>query len=367
MEICIITPLKSKWYKGGGVTKYAEDMIRLLKRKGVHVEVITYKYPSYYLKKIKIHKIPFINFGRYIRSISFVLYAYLYVLLNRDKLPKLFSIQLGEFPFVFLIPLLKFCGKTVSVTFHLTGGHKSITNIILRKILVHYLNKSDNIIAVSNYSKEILLRSGVSKSKIKVIYNGVNTTKVSNHKYAQRKILFFGRLSKEKGIFTLLDAARVLTGFTFYIVGKGPLYNRIKEYIKHKKIKNVKLLGYLPYSKLKKEILSAEMVVFPSLHEAFPIAILETMSYGKPVIATNVGGIPEMIKDGKNGILIKPNSVRSLTRAITKLHNDKKLRIKLSRNATNTVKKIFAWDTIIKKILNVYMGLSKNGNENTYN
>ena len=353
IDVCLIAPMRSTKYKGGGVTRYTTELIHLAKEGDINFEVITYLYKHYLIDgDIKIHGIPFLNFGRYIRSLSFVFISSLYILTHYKKLPRLFSIQLGEFPFVFFISLLKMLNKNVVVTFHLTEGHMSITNKFLRKIFAIYLNKADKIIAVSRYSERILRNMGV-KSSIRVVYNGVIIPRQVIKKEVNNKIVYFGRLSEEKGVFTLLDAALELPKLKFYIIGKGKLYQPIKKYIHTHKINNVKLLGYLNDAKLKSEILSAEIVVFPSIYEAFPIAILETMALAKPIITTKVGGIPEMI-DYKSGILIHPNSKNELVSSIIKLHKNKQLRERLANNAFNKVKKMFNWKLLIHSIRDEY-------------
>lgn len=362
MKVLFIGPLKNSWYQGGGVTEYLNDIINKFKGdKKIDFEIMSYKYPSYKQKNIKVHKIPFFNLSKHIKGFSFIFFGILYILLNNKKLPKIISIQLSGLQDVFLIPFLKLTNKKVSVTVHCTRGHKFTKTKITRYLFKSFLNKADNIIVVSKDSKKFLEELGVKKD-ITVIHNGINLEKYENYykkykknlKVEEKTIFYFGRLSKEKGIFTLLKAAKELEDFKFEIAGKGPLKEDIDKYIKKNEIKNVKLMGYLSEEKLIKEIMNSEIVVLPSNIESFGLAIAEAMALSKPVISTKVGSIPELINHKKTGILISPKDYKELTKKILELHNNPKLRKKLGVNARKEVKKRFCWNVIFKKVKKHY-------------
>lgn len=159
------------------------------------------------------------------------------------------------------------------------------------------------------------------------------------------KLLYVGRLSPEKGIRYLIDSLSQLTKeiqfkISLTIVGSGS-----EELTLRKKAKKLRLnhcttfLGYVPYgSELIKLYQDSHIFILPSLTEGVPLVLTEAMARGVPIIATSVGGVPDIIKDGKNGLLVPPANSQAIAEAVLRLMNDGELRIKLIKNALKTVK-----------------------------
>jgi len=135
-------------------------------------------------------------------------------------------------------------------------------------------------------------------------------------------IIYFGRLGEEKGISLLIEAVKDLD-INLKIIGTGLEENKLKKQIKRQQIKNVFLLGFMSQGDIKREINQCLFSVLPSLwYEVSGISIIESFSMGKPVIASRIGGITELIKDGINGLLVKPGDVNDLKEKITTLKNN---------------------------------------------
>lgn len=230
--------------------------------------------------------------------------------------------------------------------------------------------KVDVFIAPSKFIKKVYEKERFDQQK-KIIYlpnpaliNNLWTSQVHRLKVKGENnyVLYFGRISKEKGLETLIDTALKLKKINFKIVGDGPYKKNLISEIKNLKIKNIELFNHKNSQTLKKLIINSRLVVFPSLWlENCPYSLLETMSYGKPIIASNIGAVKELIKDGFNGLLFKPVSARDLKNKIIKLYKNKKLASWLGKNAKNFVKSNFSDDYYLKKIIFIYKSLiSKN-------
>ena len=118
---------------------------------------------------------------------------------------------------------------------------------------------------------------------------------------------------------------------------------------------NIKFLGF--QSNMNKYYNISDVVILPSHSEAFPNVILEAMAVGKPIIATFVGGIPEIISHRENGYLVEPKNPQELARGIKEIINNKKLRIKISENALKDARQYFSIELMMNKIYQIYLEL----------
>ena len=191
---------------------------------------------------------------------------------------------------------------------------------------------------------------------------GVNTVYIPNaidleglpsgeERLYDRQIIFVGRLSKEKGVDVLVKAAEAIEGAHFLIVGSGPEEKRLKDYGKKN---SIHFLGWQPWERTIRLIRGSDAFVLPSRMEGLPTVLLEAMAVGTPVIATKVGGVPEIIDDNDDGILIATDDVQSLIKATISIMNDTKLGEFLSKNAKEKVGREYSWKVILPKYLDVY-------------
>lgn len=223
-----------------------------------------------------------------------------------------------------------------------------------------YTNIINKIITPSFFYKDMLVKDGIPEDRVVGIHNFIKiedyNIKTEDDGYA----LYLGRLSKEKGIIKLIEAISIAVEINdkikLYIAGAGPEEEKIKEIIKDKKLENnVTMLGFLNQKEVKDYIRKASFLIIPSIwYENCPYSVLETQAIGKPIIGSNLGGIPELVKDNENGIIYQYDDVNELAYKIEELFKDKKLREKYSKNAKEYANKEYSKEAYYEKIISVY-------------
>ena len=150
-----------------------------------------------------------------------------------------------------------------------------------------------------------------------VLHNFVDKQLDITNVEKQDYVLYFGRYSEEKGIHTLAEVCKKLPDIPFHFVGSGPLEEELRQ------IANIKLLGFLSGETLMKEIAQAKFVVFPSeCYENCPFTVMEAQLYGTPVIASDIGGTPELLEENQTGELFESGNVEILAKKIENLWQD---------------------------------------------
>ncbi len=190
----------------------------------------------------------------------------------------------------------------------------------------------------------------ISSEKIRVIHNGIDHEKYLPTYKDNGYALYFGRLSKEKGVFTLLQSHALHQDFPLKIVGSGPLEKEIKG-----KYKNVQFLGYKQGEELHEIISQASFVVVPSeWYENCSMVILEAMAYGKPVIGSRIGGIPEQIEDNKTGLLFEPGNKNDLALQMKTLIENPSMRIEFGKKARKKLIREYSLKKHFQGLLEIY-------------
>ncbi len=217
------------------------------------------------------------------------------------------------------------------------------------------------IIAVSEAVKKTLVGLGVSEKRIRVIYNGIELAAPENYRENKRKFIsldqserraftvgIISRLNREKGVEYLLGAIKIAQEFIpeleLIVIGDGPEKKNLIWLAKELQLNHqVKFVGY--QEKVIDWIDSFDVLVLPTTKkEAFGLVLLEAMARGKPIIATKVGGIPEVILDQKTGLLVKPQSGEEIANALIYLFNHPETRDFLGQNGRERVSKHFTLD-----------------------
>lgn len=244
--------------------------------------------------------------------------------------------------------------------------------IILNRFSEHFVNR---FIVVSEALKRIMIKKhGIDPQKVVRIYNGIEIDEycIEGEKAMCRKSRFreelglendtqvigaIGRLVWQKGFEYFIEAIpNVLKEFPeamFVIVGEGPLENKLK--VKSKKLKvddKVIFTGFR--SDIKEVLASIDILVMPSLLEGFPMITLEAMAMAKPIVATDIEGIMETLKNGITGLLVPPKDTSALAKAIVDLliHGDKAHQ--MGKAARRIVEERFGVDIMVQKVEEVY-------------
>lgn len=229
---------------------------------------------------------------------------------------------------------------------------KADGNIFLTQNLVDY------------FSKEMRLHNAVA---INNIVSRVDATHRNNRSFTATEgrplnFLFLGTINKNKGILDLINAFAKIQAeeknIRLKIGGSGPLEKEMFTLIDKLQLSNyIDVLGWVSGEQKDKALLQSDVLILPSYVEGLPISILEAMANGVVVLATPVGGIPDLIEDGVNGLLVEPGDVDGLAKAIELLADDPELCKSLVANSAESVKeyypeKVFAnLEKIYKKIL----------------
>ena len=178
-------------------------------------------------------------------------------------------------------------------------------------------------------------------------------------------ILYFGRLSREKGIITLVEAYSRSNGdLPLYIVGTGPVKEEVEGKIKElSMVDKIKLLGFKSGRELKDIVAASRCVVLPSeWYENGPYSIMEAMAAGKPVIVSNLGGLPELVDDGVTGYIVPAKDAEKLAEAIKKMCDmlSKDL-LAMGQAATKKAKSMFDAQKYAREVIEKYKEMIENG------
>jgi glycosyltransferase involved in cell wall biosynthesis len=214
------------------------------------------------------------------------------------------------------------------------------------------LNQADKIIATSEYYVAISAHLKKRKNKIQIVSPGVNIPNIKP-KPIKDSILFVGQLDKthlHKGLNYLIDAVSEIRKVKLIVVGKG---DNLENYIQLAKEKNISALftGSISDKELTEFYNDTTLTVLPSYNQAegFGMILIEAMACKKPVVGTNVGGIPYVIHNNKDGLLVPPKDSKALAEAIIKLLKNPKLAKQMGANGYKKVKENFTWQIQVKK------------------
>lgn len=178
------------------------------------------------------------------------------------------------------------------------------------------------------------------------------------------KILFLGVLIKRKGVSDLLKAIKILededksSNLKFIIAGGGEEETTLKNEVEQLKVnKLVEFVGWINGDKKKELLKNSQMLVLPSYNEGLPIAILEAISYGMPVVSTNVGDIASAVENDKNGYLIEPGDVESLANSLKKIFENKEKYMEMSNESRMIAECRFSDEKYFYDVKSIYSTL----------
>ena len=241
----------------------------------------------------------------------------------------------------------------------------SAKKVFLSKLIVKYtLKKADIITASSRYLSEETSRYAKNK-RINILPFGVDTEMFSPKQRNQKKNMVVGVVKYLKpiyGIDVFISALPIIVKFypdlRVIISGDGPQKPYLKKIVNMNNLSGiVEFVGEVPHDKVPEYIGKMDIFVMPSLSESFGVSALEAESMEIPVVATNVGGIPEVVVNEVTGLLVKPNNHWALANAIIKLLSNNDLRTKMGKNGRKLVIEKYNWQENMEKIEKIYKSL----------
>lgn len=165
------------------------------------------------------------------------------------------------------------------------------------------------------------------------------------------QVIFVGRLSREKGVDILVKAVEKVRGAHILVVGDGPEKAFLEGLAKGGR---VHFLGGQTWRRTVRLIRGSDLFVLPSRMEGLPTALLEAMAVGTPVVASEVGGVPEAVEDGVCGVLVPPEDAEALAGAISSVLTDRGLRASMAENALRRIEEEYCWEAVLPMYLKVY-------------
>jgi len=321
----------------GGIAQHVRDLIKFLKENGHQVDVISSEnIPIIPIKKLK--------------NPSFLISSFL-----KAKFMKNYDIVHAQHP-IAALAMKNISGKKILSIHGIYSEqigllHGELSSKLSNRYEKNALGWTDAITAGSKDAYEYYTKLG---SNVYYIPNAIDINSLpagSDSRY-EKQIIFAGRLSKEKGILTILETIKELpSDIHLLIIGSGPEENAVVESTKNKE--NVHFLGYQPKEKTIPLIRGSTALIQPSFAEGISATLLEAMACKTPIIATNIGGNKELLGNNNAGILIEPGDSKILLKKIVELVNDKNLQEKISTSAYTEVQK-YDWSNVGQCYVDLY-------------
>jgi len=341
----------------GGTEKYTKEFVHSIKEKGVNVTILfregTRDKEGKY--KLSYKKMQFVSEAKKI--------------LEKEK-PDVILCQGGWFT---QLPALKY-KKSHPDTKIIALHHTQFPSYypLYKKLLYRYiLNRFDAVGFVSEgLKKDIIERVGIKMGvKTFILYGGVKVTVPSDEELAEFKskyeispdnvyLLGLGLTAleyKSKGAELLIDVVKELStsykNLRLILTRDGRFRQKLEEHAKEQGVEDMIIFtGDLENPNV--ATFSCDIYTHISYGDGLPLSLLEAMAFGKPIVASNIAGIPEAIEDRKNGLLVE-NRIEEVKEAITQLIEDKKMARRLGENARNTAEERFQWERTAEHFLNI--------------
>lgn len=247
------------------------------------------------------------------------------------------------------------CFKKKCVKGSRTGSLVNTTEMYLSKWMK--MNDCINkIVTPSRFYKEKMIEFGVQEDKLEYIPNFIDASKFEAKYLPGEYFVYFGRLAEEKGLFTLLEAMEKVESAMLYLVGTGPVEENVTKMLQNKGLNSkIKMLGYKSGSELKSILENSISNVLPSeWYENGPYSVLEMMCMGKPTIASDIGGLPDMVVDGQTGLLFKAKHADDLAHKIQMLSDNKEEALRMGKRAREFVEKVHSEEAYYNRIIQIY-------------
>lgn len=254
-------------------------------------------------------------------------------------------------------------GKKVILHEHAADFREFYAEATDKKEIINTINSCDKLIVLSQYWKDYFSSIGVDVTKIEVLNNIVSPPTIKNQKHTDDKLhlLFLGEISKRKGGYDLLNAIVQerdnFRGKLSLRMGGNVVDGDIKKFIADNNIGDIVSYEGWIAGDHKIECLNwADVYILPSYNEGLPIAILEAMSYSHPIISTPVGGIPEVVYNKRNGILVTPGDIQQISSSL-KFYIENKDAIKTQGAESYQIVQNFFPEKVFSDLKTIYQSL----------
>ncbi|MFH0928453.1 MAG: glycosyltransferase family 4 protein [bacterium] len=218
-----------------------------------------------------------------------------------------------------------------------------------------YPSSIQKFLVPSKFVLGLFERSGWKMDKFQYLPHFIEAKKYRPNFKSGEAVVYFGRLSHEKGLETLLAVAKKLPKVKFQIAGSGPLENRLRSIARQWELNNVEFLGWLEGEELWEVVRNALLVVAPSeWYEIFGLTVLEAMALGKAVIASDIGAYPELIEHEVSGLLAKPGDIESWVKAIESVMAQPEVLEEMGRRGRQKVVEDFSAERHYHDLMEVY-------------
>lgn len=220
-------------------------------------------------------------------------------------------------------------------------------------------NNIDVFITLTDFSRNKFISAGYPEAKLLTKPNFVEDPgyETENGEY----VLFTGRLTKEKGVLTLLEAWKKVGNIPLVIIGDGPLENEVMQAVRQNK--SITYLNHLAHHDLMAKIQKSKFVIFPSeWYETFGRVIIESYACGKPVIASRLGAMAELVRDGDTGLLLNPGDPDDLAMKVIELWNSPDRLQKMKNTCRKEYKSKYTPETNYEQLMRIYQIAAQNHN-----
>jgi glycosyltransferase involved in cell wall biosynthesis len=223
-----------------------------------------------------------------------------------------------------------------------------------------YEKNVDVFIAPSRFLRDKMIEFKMDGRKIVHIPQLIDAGAYAPSYEHRDYFIYFGRLSVEKGVYTLIEAVRKLGSAKLYIAGEGPLRAELER--RATGARDITFLGYVPRDKLMGLVRDAMFAVIPSeCYDNAPMSVYESFALGKPVVGSRIGGIPELIEHGENGLLFEPGDADDLAEKIDYMRAHPSRIPEMGKSARDRLEREHGRVRHYEAVMDVYSGLLKTG------
>jgi glycosyltransferase involved in cell wall biosynthesis len=213
----------------------------------------------------------------------------------------------------------------------------------------------DRFIAVSDFQRRKLIELGVEADRVVTIHNFIDATGIARNRAPGAHFLYFGRIERIKGLWTLVDAAKLVPEVPLLIAGTGSGAAALRAYVRERGLEHVRFLGFVQGEALARLIRESICTITPSLwYETFGLTLLESFAHCRPVIASAIGGMPEVVADGGTGFLVPPGDVAALAERLDWMARHRAEAVAMGLRAREQVEREFAPEQHYQRLLAVY-------------